>query len=254
VERAGAILELLAGAKSGLTLSDIAGRLDSSKSFLFKILTSLQRSGLVLVEPNTHRYRLAQRLVLLAFRYLETIEFHDYCLPVLRTIAEKTGELTQLAVAEGDRFHYLTKVEGVQPLKVVSLVGQPVELHAQAMGKAWLAALPDDRALRLAVLHELRAFTSRTITSFDSLREEVARTRERGYAVSDEEFAEGVYGVAVAVIVSRLGHLPVGAISVGMPKSRVTHSRVEEVIRFLRAGVEELAMIWPYGTEFTGTR
>lgn len=252
VERAAQILDLLSRARDGLALREISSSIEANKSFLFKILTSLERSGLVLVDPGNHRYRLAQGLVLLAFRYLEGIEFYDYSMPVVRTVAEKTGELTQLAVAEGDRFHYLAKAEGAQRLKVVSLVGQPVELHAQAMGKAWLAALPEDRALRLLALHEPRAFTSRTITSLEKLRQELERTRERGYAISDEEFAEGVYGLAIAVVVPRLRQLAVGAMSIGIPKSRLSDARVEELLRVLRNATEELAAIWPFSAEFTG--
>lgn len=251
VERAFLILELLAEARDGMSLNEICKRLKSNKSSIFKVLASLEISHFVLVDPKSRRYRLAQRLVLLAFKYLETIDFQDYCMPVLRRIADKTGELTQLAVAEGDDLHFLAKAEGAQRLKVVSLLGQRVELHAQAMGKAWLASLPVERALRLLALHELRPFTSRTLTSLDELREELARTRSRGYAISDEGFAEGIYGVAVAVVVPRLGDLPVGAISLGVPKSRITDLGVQEMVQVLRTGAQELAAIWPFGMDFT---
>ena len=132
-----------------------------------------------------------------------------------------------MAVLVGTRVWYIDKVDSPLPLKVDHPIGALSPLHCTALGKAFLAfgaaRLPDD----------LPAFTPRTMTTRRALSDEMERTRARGYAVDDEEFAPGIRCVA-RPIYDDAGAM-VAAIGVSGPSVRVTDARLHELGRTVAA-------------------
>jgi DNA-binding IclR family transcriptional regulator len=100
-------------------------------------------------------------------------------------------------------------------------------LHSTASGKAILAFLPDEEAEGLLSDLYLVASTGTTIVTVEALREELRRTRDRGYAVDDMENVPGLRCIAVPVFGP--SERVLGAVSVSAPALRFT----EEVIRQL---------------------
>jgi IclR family transcriptional regulator, acetate operon repressor len=98
-------------------------------------------------------------------------------------------------------------------------LGQNLSLHASSNGKAVLAADPPE-AVERYIARGLRQYTGTTITDPVALRAELARTRERGWAVNSGEWRPDVSAVAAAVV-GEAG-LPVASISVNVPTSRMT--------------------------------
>src|SRR2546428_9503639 len=77
-------------------------------------------------------------------------------------------------------------------------VGTRTPLHATGAGKALLANLPLARRDSLLERLDLRGYTARTIVDRAVLRRTLDDVREKGYALDDEEYDEGVRCVAVA--------------------------------------------------------
>jgi DNA-binding IclR family transcriptional regulator len=124
---------------------------------------------------------------------------------------------------------------------MLPLVGLWAPLHATAAGKLWLASLPPKEVTRV-LGRQLPAVAPKTITAMATLRDELARIRAAGYAIADEELAEG--GRAVAAPIRRDGAL-VGAIALSGPAYRLSLERLHALAPRLTEAAERLASIWP---------
>jgi DNA-binding IclR family transcriptional regulator len=112
------------------------------------------------------------------------------------------------------------------------------------MGKALLAfaADPDGEVDRL---DDLPRLTSHTLTSRASLKRELRRTRERGYALNDEERNLGARAVGAAVL-GRDGHA-IAAISVQGPTVRLTDATVRTIAAHVQDVSRRVAAVLPAG-------
>lgn len=77
--------------------------------------------------------------------------------------------------------------------------------------------------------------TPNTITDEEELLEELERTRERGYALNDEESTSGLRAVSVSITDSDGSVL--GALGVSGPTHRFTNGRFEEELPDILLGV-----------------
>jgi DNA-binding IclR family transcriptional regulator len=125
----------------------------------------------------------------------------------------------------------------VHPLRLYSAIGRRLPAHATALGKALLAARPADE-LDALLPGPLPALTPHTITDRTALHAELATIRDRGYAVDREENTEGI--VCVARVVP-LRDPATDAISLSIPRARVTESTVDEVAAALADAVDKAA-------------
>jgi DNA-binding IclR family transcriptional regulator len=138
--------------------------------------------------------------------------------PLLSELNRQTNESVNLALYQDDAMLIVKTLESPASLRTVSWEGRRDRLHASALGKAYLAALPQDELDVILARLPLTAETMRTIVTPASLRDELARTRTRGYAIDDEETLAGVRCVAAAIVGAN-GRV-VGAVSVSAPSVR----------------------------------
>jgi DNA-binding IclR family transcriptional regulator len=242
VSRALQAIELLAASPRGLTVSVLSQRLGIELSIASRILSTLAGDGYVRRDAFG-QHVLTYRLVATASRFVEELGFVDLCIPLLQELADRTGELVQLALREGDDLWYVAKAEGKQRIRMLSAIGREVPFHASAIGKAWLGTLGEDEALRLASARGLKAFTPHTITSLTQLQKELRRVRAQGYGVVVEEYIEGGSGVGAVIQAERAG--VVGAVSIGAPTFRVTRDNLAEFGAEVVQLARRLASIWP---------
>ncbi len=238
------VLEALVEQPRGLSVAEAALRVQVGKSIASRLLATLAESGYVQRDPFTERYSLSLKLVALAFRFSDAVQFPQVCLPVLQRLAEESGELVQLLVVEQERLVYVARAEGNQHVQVVSRLGKEVPLHATASGKVWLAHLPEERAVALALSSGLRPLTPRTITDIETLLQELRRAREQGYATIEGELAEGANGVAAPIGRARFGAV-VGTVVMSAPGFRLPTERLHLVAPRLIEAAQELEAVWP---------
>lgn len=244
VSRTMQTLEVLAESPKGISVSALAERLGIELSIASRILATLAADGYARRDAHGE-YCLTHKLLATSSRFAEEVGFVDLCTPLLREVADKTGELVQLALLEGDTLWFVAKVEGKHRIRMLSALGREAPLHASSVGKAWLAALSEDEALELAAAHGLKRFTKHTITTISRLRAELRKVRAQGYGVVEQEYVEGSTAVGAAIRLQRLGGKVVGAVSVAAPSFRVTGEQVAEFGRDMVQLAERLASIWP---------
>jgi DNA-binding IclR family transcriptional regulator len=195
IDRAVELLEAVAAApepETGPALADACGL---NRSTAWRILATLEHHGLVEREPATNRYGLGFAVVRLA-----AAAGHEPLVrlahPVLRRLAQATGETVNLAVARRLELVYADQVQAPHVM-APDWLGHTVPLHATSTGKAFLAALPEDE-LDALLRAPLERFTDTTITDPRALHQELDATRERGYAISRGELEPALWGVSAA--------------------------------------------------------
>ena len=232
VHRALDVLEALAAAGGTASLGDLAAACGLPAPTLHRLAGTLADRGYLRRLPD-RRYSLGSRLVPLGADALALLG--GRALPVLRGLAELTGESANLAVLTQGCAEYVAQAPGRHTMRTFTEVGNRVALHCTGVGKALLAAVPPAQASRLISAVPLAALTAGTITDPAALHAEVALTRTRGYALDEGEMETGVRCVAVGLP----GAAPM-AISVSGPAARMTDDLITAAVSALRRAADQL--------------
>ena len=219
VDRVVDILEAFTWLGPELGVTDISRALDLKKATAHRLLASLRRRGIIAQDPSTRRYRLSMKLWELGTMAASQVDWVDRVKPYLQQLTDRSGETTHLAVLNDGQVLYVDKVESPRSLRMPSQVGRRLPVHCTGVGKALIAYLPDEVLQGLIARRGLVSYTRNTITDLDELRAELARTRERGFTVDNEEIEEGLVCIGAAVR-DQTAHV-VAAISIAGPSSRL---------------------------------
>jgi IclR family acetate operon transcriptional repressor len=218
LDRGLSILEFFVKAREA-SPSVVVDALDLSRSATYRILDVLQERGYLEASPTSGKLRLGVGAAELGMAALAGIDVVRLVPPYLHRLVEATLETVFLAVMNGSAMVYVYMEEGPQAVKMSSELGSRRPLHCTSLGKAYLAALPDEARQSLIGELDLKRYTANTITDAAALEAEVASTKERGYAVDRVEVEEGVACFGGPVRDHR--GLPVAAISVAGPADRL---------------------------------
>ncbi|HYN88817.1 MAG TPA: IclR family transcriptional regulator [Ardenticatenaceae bacterium] len=239
VDRALALLRVLATTDTPPTLSELSHQIGVSRSTVYSILATLQDYGFVEKDARHKTYRLGPATLELGSAYIGQVTL----LPAFNAIAQRLvnlcGETVKLAILSGRDVVYLGKQEGLYSVRLVARVGSRMPAHATAVGKALLAHLGDESLERLYAGYDFPAPTRHTISNLAALRDALRETRERGYARDREESATGLQCVAAPVF-DHSG-AAVAAISIGVPNDRLSEARLEELAALVREHAGELS-------------
>lgn len=249
IDRCLTILEALAGQREPVELTDLAARLDMPASTVHRTLTTLADRGWVTQPSDTQRYSLSLRMSTLAFRNLDARAVPDVVQTLLDKLAHETREYCRVAIVEGEDLVWVARAQGaVSGLRYDPDMGQEIVLHATANGKAWLATLSDEDAVRIVSARGFethRPLGPNSATSAEELLERLSETRARGFAISNEEAEAGASAVAVPFYRSPQEGAPIaGTLSVAGPSMRITPDRYGELADTLRRAAMEISEIW----------
>lgn len=197
-----------------LGVTEIAERLELTKSTVHRLLQVLLARGLVAQDPTRRHYTLGYRVLALAQAVPGEASLRQICRPHMLWLQSATEETIDLFVVAGDVRICLDEIESPQMLRMTAGLGRTFPLGKGAAGKALLLREPEDGPLWRRVT-ALMAFES-----VERLRDDLAATRERGYARSAGETEPGSASIAVPVIAP--DGVVVAAVSVAGPATRLT--------------------------------
>ena len=219
IERAAAILRVLAGGPGRLGLGEIARSLDLAKGTTHGILRTLQLIGFVEQDRVSGRYQLGAALLHLGTSYLDINELRSRSINWADPLAARSGEAVRIGtVLEGRVLvvhHVFRPDDTFQTLDIGTLL----PLHATALGKVLLAY----RSGGIAPAARLEVFTRKTVVAPGALATALDQVREHGWAVEVEELTLGQ--AAVAAPIRGYGGLVVGAIGVSGLVERICDGR-----------------------------
>jgi DNA-binding IclR family transcriptional regulator len=237
--RALTILELLTKVEHPMTFVAIEEILGYPRSSLHGLLQTLADRGWLELDETSRGYALGIRAWEAGNTYLRATSLAKRALPYMTEVRDALDETVQLAVLDGRFNVYVAKVDGTQRLVLASEVGRRLGAHATGLGKILLAGLaPQELERRLAGV-DLERYTLNTITDAGELKTELARIRSSGYALDNEEYTIGVRCVAVPVR-NHAGEI-VAALSVSVPRVRLSLQRQRRALQLLRRAATDLS-------------
>jgi IclR family transcriptional regulator, KDG regulon repressor len=236
------ILEALAAAGE-MGLTDLAARVGLHKSTLFRFMRTLCDLGYARRDPDTERFSLTLKVFELGSSVYARVDLVKLAGPCLLQLSSTTQETVHLAVLDGPRLVYLSKLESTRSLRVAmrSGVGLTAPAYCTGVGKVLLAFSEGAALDAYLEACDLVRFTERTIADRRKLRAELQAIRSRGWAVDDEEHERGVRCVAAPV--RDREDAVVAALSVSGPTVRLTLDRIDGVRSLVCEAAEELSRL-----------
>lgn len=237
VDRAVSVLEILA-ARGEVGITELAEELGVHKSTASRLVSALQRRGLLEQLGDRGKYVLGFGIVRLAASATGRMDLARLGQPTCQQLADLLGETVNLAVHDGEAAINLAQEFGTSTVTTQNWVGRRTPLHATSAGKVLLAHM-DEAERRPILRRRLTRFTPDTITEVAALRTELTRVVDEGHARSFEEFEVGLHAVAVPVWAYSGG--VVAALSASGPAYRLPRRRARAVVPDLREAAGELS-------------
>lgn len=219
LDRAMEVFEYLSETR-GKTLTGIADEMGQSPATVYRILVTLEGRGLVEFDAETQAWHIGPRAFVIGARFLRRTSLVERARPILRQLMEVTGETANLGIEREGAVLFVSQVETHANIRAFFPPGTLSPMHSSGIGKALLAEMDEARLARLLKMRPLEAFTARTITDPQALRDDLAAVRRRGYSIDDEEKNPGMRCIAAPVF-DATGEAVAG-ISVSGPTARVS--------------------------------
>ncbi len=236
--RALTILNRLAEADDGASLTDIAQQVGVPVSTAHRLLTTLQQERYVRFDGERALWSIGVQVFVVGNSFVRTRNLVQIARPHMRQLMLESGETVNLAVEDKGEAIYLAQIECRQMMRALATPGARVPLHCSGVGKALLAAMPESQRSAILHKHGLPRVSARTLTTPAALREDLTRAAERGYAVDDEEHAVGLR-CAAAVIRDEVGEA-IAAVSLSGPAARISDDRVAVLGDLVRRTAETI--------------
>jgi len=250
IGRAFAILEEVARNRDGIALADLSKRVGLHNSTTFHLVKTMVSLGYIRQIKESKRYRIGRPLFALAASALDEMEMVSMATPVLDDLSRETGESSHFASRMSDAVVVMARTPGPGAFQLTDRVGVVRPAYCTALGKVILAALRPDQLDRYLDRIELKALTSKTITSPQRLRRELQDVRRTGIAFDDGEFNIEVRCAAMPVY--DFSGQVVGAIGISGPVWRLSIQALQNKARDLSEAAKQLSEA--FGASRTSTR
>jgi IclR family acetate operon transcriptional repressor len=220
LSRALMMLNTLAKSDPGLSLSELAQKVELPISTVHRLLSTLQHENFVRYDPERGAWLVGVQSFIVGSAFLRSRELAAIARPLMRELMEHSGETVNLAVEDVGEAIYIAQVECRQTMRAIARPGGRAAMHASALGKALLSAMSDWEVERILTERGLPKLTDKTITVPEKLLAELKVVRGRGFAIDNEENAVGLRCVA-ATIFDEYAR-PAAAVSLSGPTVRIT--------------------------------
>jgi IclR family transcriptional regulator, KDG regulon repressor len=199
IEKAYNILNLISQSPGQLRLIDLSMNSGINKSSLFSILNTLELLGCIVKEKGD-TYTIGPTLGSLGAAYFRQFNILESFFIESEKSVQKIGENIQLGILEGGEVLYLAKKEGMSPVRLATDPGMRFPAYASAIGKVQLSKYTKEELHQLYPVKELPSKTQYTIKTVEQLWSEIEMSKERGYAIEEQEGALGFCCVAAPVL------------------------------------------------------
>lgn len=234
------LLEQFHGDVDELGVTELSKRLKLHKNNVFRLLATLESRGYIEQNKATENYRLGLKALELGQTFIKQMGLLRQAKPILEKLVQDCNETSYVVILKEGFSVYLDVVETDLTVRVVSRVGSRLPAYCTAAGKVQLAFLPEEEIDSLYLAKELKTFTTHTLGDRETLKKELKKIAQQGYAIDDEELDNGVRCVAAPIrdYTRRI----VGALSTSGPSMRFSTERIEkELVPLVTQAAEELS-------------
>ncbi len=237
LDRALGLLEHLAR-EPGLTLSQLAESASLPVATVFRALVTLQSHAMVEVEEPGQFWHIGPGAFRVGTAFLRRTKVVERAQGAMEALMRDTGETANLGVEVQGEVLFLAQVETNQAIRAFFPPGTKGPMHSSGIGKALLAWFPAEKVAAMIARQGLEKFTSLTLTSEGLLARDLARTRDRGYAVDDQERTDGMRCIAAPIFGP--GGQPVAGLSVSGPAFRLALSDAARIGRRVAEAADQV--------------
>lgn len=208
-----------------MTLTEMAGRTDMDRAKARRFLLTLESLGYV--RRDGRHFELTPRVLELGHAFQASNQYRAVIQHYLQDITAEIGESSSLSVLDGVEVVYVVRSAAPHRLMAITLsVGTRLSAAYTSMGRVLLAQLPLEKLNSLLGEIRLQSHTPTSLTDMDALLADLARVRQQGYSIVDQELDLGLRSVATPVFAGN-GDL-LGAINISTNAARVSLATLEQ--------------------------
>lgn len=197
LERGLMVIRAFSAERQAMTLSEVARATDLTRAAARRFLLTLVDLGYVRTDGRL--FSLTPRVLELGYAYVASAGLPDVAQPHLEDLSAHVRESASVSVMEGDDVLYVARVATSRIMAVAITVGTRFPAAATSMGRVLLAGYDDAELTAYLDRVELKPLTRFSITDTATLRTEILRVREQGYAIVDQELEEGLRSLAAPI-------------------------------------------------------
>lgn len=221
-------------------INEISSIFKLSKTTSYRMLKYLYERGYLDHNIKSSVYSLGFKLIEIGWMAITKQPLTKIASPYLEKLTQKTGESSILGILKDNEVFYLEKFGGKGLLKIDVEVETHAPIHCTAQGKILLAWLTKNQINNIISKLKFEKYTIKTITNKDLFIKELEKTKEKGYAISDEEYVLGTCAIAVPIINKQ--EKIIASLALVVPKARFDENKIYELRKSLfeaKNGIEK---------------
>jgi len=223
LDRALKLLELISQSEEGCICSDLAKVIGVDRSTAYRLLETLEAHNYVHQDLSTKKYTLGNKIQDLSLRLTNNIKLQNEARSFLKSLTQKTGETSHLAVLQDREVVLIDQELSRAMIGIHTYIGMHEPIHCTALGKAICAGLSESELKDIIRIKGLKPYTQNTITKKIDFEKEINQIKQKGYALDQEEYKQGIRCVASPAF----NHKGVaGAIGISAPLERMSQEKI----------------------------
>lgn len=180
-----------------MTLTEVASRTGLSRGTARRFLLTLHALGYLATDEKY--YWLTHKVLRFGSSYLATFGLGEAALTHIRALTEQLEETSSMAILDEADIVYVARVEKQRIYSNLIEIGTHLPAHATSMGLVLLAALQEEEFEKWLTRHDLKKYTSNTVTDIKQFKAKIQQVREQGYAFNDGALELGVRSLSVPI-------------------------------------------------------
>jgi len=197
-ERGLAVISCFDAEHPEMTLTEVAKATGFTRAAARRFLLTLV--DLNYARFDGKRFRLGPRVLELGYAYLSSFSLPRIADSHLAALVAQVGEFSSVSILDGTEIiDVATRVPPSQIMRVSSSVGARYPAFATSMGRVLLAGLDPNELDRLLPDIEIKQLTDYTVRTREELRTDIARVKQAGYSIVDQELEYGLMSISAPV-------------------------------------------------------
>jgi IclR family pca regulon transcriptional regulator len=234
-----AVISAFSERHPSFTIAELSRAVGFPRAAVRRCLYTLEQLGYAVSDDQG--FCLSPKILTLGYAYLSSNKLAWSAQPLLERVCGLVQEACSLATLSGNEIVYVARATMSRRIMSINIsVGTRLPAHCTSMGRVLLSHLPPAELDALLARADLRAFTERTVTFPEKLRQILNEVRRSNYCIVDQELEIGLRSIAVPVR-DQAGRVT-AAINVGTQAARFTVREMEtKLLPPLRSAADELS-------------
>ena len=225
IEKALDVIEIVA-AQQEATLAEISRQTGLPKSTVHRLIATLSGRD-YLEKTESGNYKLGSSLLEVVSCYINNLELQTEARPCISELTSHLGLTSYMGILDGDEVVYIERLDAISSMKMHYQLGSRIHAYCSSLGKCLLANYSQTQLDSILEDCSFIKFTPNTIASREELDAEIAKVRQQGWIMDDEEYEKGHRCIG-APIFDYKGDI-IAAVSASGDKRVITDDRIEDV-------------------------